>query len=466
METQPPPGKVPGLCSLRYGLSILLHFCNLAVTAQRSCLNLTMVVMVNSSQPPGAPNSSARLRDSTQGPVYDWSPDMQGVIFSAIFYGLVLSQVPAGYLSGIVSIKKLVGSTLLLSSVLSLLTPLAAKAGEAAMILCRATQGLAQHELWVRWAPPLERTRLISIGMSGLLLGPFLVLLVTGVICDSLGWPMVFYVFDLQLRPPALTGACGCVLCLLWCLLFYDHPKDHPCMSALEKQYIVGSLAQQAGSCKQPLPIRAMLTSLPLWAVAVVSFAFFWTITLFITYTPKFVDDSLHVDMRKNGLLSGLPYLFSWVTGILTGQMADVLLSRDIFKILTIRKLFTTLGILLPSVFGLGLVCLSAGLYSTVTFLVLANATSSFSIGGMMVNILDLAPRYYGFLKGVTTLIGMVGGMLSSLLTGFILSRDPESPWLKTVLVMAGINLAAVAFYLVFAKADIQDWAKDRQTRL
>ncbi|XP_014448849.1 sodium-dependent phosphate transport protein 1 isoform X5 [Tupaia chinensis] len=419
METQPPPGKVPGLCSLRYGLSILLHFCNLAVTAQRSCLNLTMVVMVNSSQPPGAPNSSARLRDSTQGPVYDWSPDMQGVIFSAIFYGLVLSQVPAGYLSGIVSIKKLVGSTLLLSSVLSLLTPLAAKAGEAAMILCRATQGLAQgavltaqHELWVRWAPPLERTRLISIGMSGLLLGPFLVLLVTGVICDSLGWPMVFYVFDLQLRPPALTGACGCVLCLLWCLLFYDHPKDHPCMSALEKQYIVGSLAQQ------------------------------------------------------NGLLSGLPYLFSWVTGILTGQMADVLLSRDIFKILTIRKLFTTLGILLPSVFGLGLVCLSAGLYSTVTFLVLANATSSFSIGGMMVNILDLAPRYYGFLKGVTTLIGMVGGMLSSLLTGFILSRDPESPWLKTVLVMAGINLAAVAFYLVFAKADIQDWAKDRQTRL
>ncbi|XP_006162701.1 sodium-dependent phosphate transport protein 1 isoform X6 [Tupaia chinensis] len=409
METQPPPGKVPGLCSLRYGLSILLHFCNLAVTAQRSCLNLTMVVMVNSSQPPGAPNSSARLRDSTQGPVYDWSPDMQGVIFSAIFYGLVLSQVPAGYLSGIVSIKKLVGSTLLLSSVLSLLTPLAAKAGEAAMILCRATQGLAQgavltaqHELWVRWAPPLERTRLISIGMSGLLLGPFLVLLVTGVICDSLGWPMVFYVF----------GACGCVLCLLWCLLFYDHPKDHPCMSALEKQYIVGSLAQQ------------------------------------------------------NGLLSGLPYLFSWVTGILTGQMADVLLSRDIFKILTIRKLFTTLGILLPSVFGLGLVCLSAGLYSTVTFLVLANATSSFSIGGMMVNILDLAPRYYGFLKGVTTLIGMVGGMLSSLLTGFILSRDPESPWLKTVLVMAGINLAAVAFYLVFAKADIQDWAKDRQTRL
>lgn len=40
----------------------------------------------------------------------------------------------------------------------------------------------------------------------GLLLGPCVVLLITGFICDSLGWPMVFYIFgeSLSIKIPAI----------------------------------------------------------------------------------------------------------------------------------------------------------------------------------------------------------------------------------------------------------------------
>uniref|UniRef100_A0A286XDK5 Solute carrier family 17 member 1 n=2 Tax=Cavia porcellus TaxID=10141 RepID=A0A286XDK5_CAVPO len=42
--------KVPGFFSCRYGMSLILHFCNMVIVTQRVCLSLTMVVMVNNTQ--------------------------------------------------------------------------------------------------------------------------------------------------------------------------------------------------------------------------------------------------------------------------------------------------------------------------------------------------------------------------------------------------------------------------------
>lgn len=46
----------------------------------------------------------------------------------------------------------------------------------------------------------------------------------------------------------------------------------------------------------------------------------------------------------QNGLLSAVPYLLAWMIGIIAGETADFLLSRNILSIVIIRKLFTTLG--------------------------------------------------------------------------------------------------------------------------
>ena len=44
---------------------------------------------------------------------------------------------------------------------------------------------------------------------------------------------------------PALIGACGCALSVLWFILFYEDPKDHPYISNREKEYITSALTQQ-----------------------------------------------------------------------------------------------------------------------------------------------------------------------------------------------------------------------------
>ncbi|XP_039723157.1 sodium-dependent phosphate transport protein 1-like isoform X3 [Pteropus medius] len=404
----------------------------------RSAMNQlnTLLFCVESQQ---TNNSTGRLETTDAmargNPQYNWSLKTQGVILSSIMYGLLIAQIPAGYLSGIFSIRKMIGCSLLLSSLLTLLTPLAATAGEAFLMACRALQGLgqgttltAQHVIWVKWAPPLEQGRLTSMSIS---------------------------------------GACGCALSLVWFALYHDNPEAHPCISVAERDFITASLAGQVSSSGHTLPIRAMLRSLPVWVISLTSFAYFWMMRIIIFYSPMFISSSLHTEVQENGMLSALPYLFAWILSFLSGPMADCFLARNILSMLTVRKLFTTLGLLLPAVFSVCLASAGSSIQSVVVFLVLTNATTSFCTVGMLINPLDIAPRYYGFLKGMTILIGMTGGLISTTVTGIILDQDPESSWFKIFFLMAAINVTSLILYLIFAKAEIQDWAKERQhTRL
>lgn len=52
----------------------------------------------------------------------------------------------------------------------------------------------AMMAMWARWAPPLERSRLMTLSGSGANFGAFLALPLTGFICQALGWPAVFYI--------------------------------------------------------------------------------------------------------------------------------------------------------------------------------------------------------------------------------------------------------------------------------
>lgn len=79
-----------------------------------------------------------------QTSVYEWSPETQGLIFSSISYGIILTLIPSGYLAGIFGAKHMLGAGLLISSLLTLFTPLAADWGVSLVIVIRTAQGMAQ----------------------------------------------------------------------------------------------------------------------------------------------------------------------------------------------------------------------------------------------------------------------------------------------------------------------------------
>ncbi|XP_055988334.1 sodium-dependent phosphate transport protein 4 isoform X1 [Sorex fumeus] len=467
------PRKVPTLCSIRYGIAFVAHLCNFTIRAQAMIINITMVVMVNTT------NHQLQLNDSTEGlsdsfdaqtsfpakaPVYNWSPQIQGIIFASINYGTILTLAPSGYLAGIIGTKRVVGFALLGSTLLTLFIPLAADHGLIILITTRVVQGLTQGSalggqfaLWEKWGPPRERSRLCTIALSGVMLGIFIAILLGGVISQALGWPFVFYVF----------GGIGCICCLLWFTLVYDDPRSHPWINITEKEYILSSLEQQVISSSKPsLPIRAMVKSLPLWSMCLCCFAHQGLTHTVVTYIPTYISSVFNVNIRDNGLLSALPFIVSWFSGILGGQLADFLLSKN-FRLITVRKLATFVGSLPPSVLLVVLPYLSSSYITTMTLLIVSCGLLPFCQSGIYINALDIAPRHSSFLMGVSRGFSQAAAILSPTVCGFLLDQDPEFGWRNIFFMLFAIDLAGLIFFLIFGETDVQEWAKENKlTRL
>uniref|UniRef100_A0A8C9PZ38 Major facilitator superfamily (MFS) profile domain-containing protein n=1 Tax=Spermophilus dauricus TaxID=99837 RepID=A0A8C9PZ38_SPEDA len=423
-----------GLCSVRHGLALILQLCNFSIYTQQMNLSIAITAMVNSTVAPSQPNASTEMplthpqdhwnsslkESKAVVPAYDWSPEIQGIILSSLNYGSFVAPIPTGYVAGIFGAKSVVGTGLLASSVLTLFIPLAADAGVALLIVLRVIQGIAQvmvstgqYSIWVKWAPPLERSQLTSMAGSGSMLGTFIVLLTGGLICQNIGWPYVFYIF----------GGIGCACCLLWFPLVYNDPGNHPFISAGEKRYIACSLAQQDCSPGWTLPLKAMILSLPLWAIVVSYFCEYWLFYTIMSYTPTYISSVLQTNLRDSGILSALPFVVGCVCIILSGLLADFLLSRRVLRLVTIRKLFTAIGVVFSSGVLVALHWVRSSHGTTMVFLALSSAFSSLCEAGVLVNFLDIAPRYAGFLKGLMQIFAHIAGAISPTVAGVLINQ-------------------------------------------
>ncbi|XP_049998379.1 probable small intestine urate exporter isoform X2 [Alexandromys fortis] len=432
-------------------------------------LSIAITAMVNTTAATSQPNASTDSQDfwnetvqESKAPVYDWTPEIQGILLSSLSYGSFLAPIPTGYVAGVFGAKYVVGAGLLISSVLTLFIPLAADTGVALLIVLRVIQGIAQvmvltgqYSIWVKWAPPLERSQLTTIAGSGAMLGTFLVLIAGGLLCQTLGWPYIFYIF----------GGIGCACCLIWFPLVYDDPENHPFISTAEKRYIGCSLAHEDCSPGWSLPIKAMVKSLPLWAIVVSYFCQYWLLSTMMAYTPTYIGSVLQANLRDSGILSALPFVFGCVFIILGGLLADFLLSRKILRLVTIRKLFTAIGVLVSSGILVPLPWVSSSRSTTMAFLVLSSVFCSLCDSGALINFLDIAPRYAGFLKGLLQIFSYIAGAVAPTAAGFFIGQDPELGWRNVFLLAAAIDVVGLLFYLVFGQAEVQDWAKE-QTHL
>ncbi|XP_012890698.1 PREDICTED: probable small intestine urate exporter isoform X2 [Dipodomys ordii] len=392
--TQEQPSK-KGLCSLRHGLAFILHLCNFSISTQQMSLSIAITAMVNNTATSTQPNAST---EST-------SIDSQG------YWNETLKEFKA--------------------------------------VVMVST---GQYSIWVKWAPPMERSQLTTIAGSGSMLGIFIVLLAGGLICQDIGWPYIFYIF----------GGIGCACCLLWFPLISNEPSNHPFIRPSEKSYILSSLAQQDCLPDWSLPIKSMVKSLPLWAIVVSYFCQYWQFSTMMAYTPTYFSSVLQANVKDSGILSALPFIIGCVCVILGGLLADFLSSRKFLRLVTVRKLFTTIGVLSSAVVLLILPWVKSSFSATVVLLVLSSAFSSLCDSGALVNFLDIAPRYGGFLRGLMQTFAYISGAISPTATGFFISQDSEWGWRNVFIVATAVNISGLIFYLIFGQAEVQHWAKEQ----
>ncbi|GFU23497.1 hypothetical protein NPIL_187841, partial [Nephila pilipes] len=223
----------------RYVLTFLT-FLGLGIQyTQRVNLNVTMVAMVNSTSIAGRQNettsdecpnifTAANVTKEYPEGKYTWSPSTQGVILGAFYYGYVFTPLLGGRLSELLGAKWLLGGGIFFTSLLTLITPMAAEYGVGVMVALRVIVGAAQgvnsasmYAMFSRWAPTHERSRLLSICTIGQHVGTIITMPTSGFLIQynvGGGWPSVFYLFamvrclrqDSGCAQPQVTGSMLC----------------------------------------------------------------------------------------------------------------------------------------------------------------------------------------------------------------------------------------------------------------
>ena len=128
-----------------------LGFAN--VYAMRVNLSVAIVAMVNNtaiaSNSSVIDNSTCPVAaNSTEGPPPDgpfgWGAKEQGWILGAFFFGYVVTQLPGGRLAEKYGGKRLYGGGILITSIFTLLTPLAATISLPLFVIVRVIEGFGE----------------------------------------------------------------------------------------------------------------------------------------------------------------------------------------------------------------------------------------------------------------------------------------------------------------------------------
>jgi len=368
-------------------------------------------------------------------------------------------QIPAGWLADRYGGKRLFGGCILISSVISLLTPIAARAHFGVLLFLRVVMGFcdgflfpAAHALIARWSAPKYRSTVVTFIFSGTAVGVVVGMLLSGVLCDhgfAGGWPSVFYVF----------GMVGCVWSATWFLLCYDSPATHPRISATEREFWEKMIGTTELVARPRTSWRNILTSLPVWALNVAFFAYNWGFSTLITWVPVFMRDVLGFNMTKSGVFSAVPFLAKFFT-IPLGWFADWLRAPGRLSTNVVRKTFCATGFVLAACMLILVGYIGCNRAVAVSLMFLFVFCAYIALLVVHVNPLDLAPLHAGKIMGLSKFAAAVASVVAPQVVGALTYHSStRSEWQKVFYLAAGIQIVGAIVFVVFGSGNLQSWA-------
>lgn len=404
----------------RYVLCFMCFLGIFCMYATRICLSVAIVAMGHPKTVISA-NGTEEMVDSE----FHWSATQKGILLGAFFYGYTSTHIIAGVLLKRMSAHMIFGWGTLVPGLLTIITPFVASdfyAFMAVRVLKGMFQGVAIPCLmafWSKWTPPNERARMHSTAVSGGFVGTVVTLPLSGYLGDMFGWQSIFYA----------VGALVIVWFVLWQMFMHDSPDEDRYITDTEKTYIAESLGDASCVHRDPVPWKAICTSLPVYAILTAGFCWGWGFITMLTQLPIFLADVLHFDLKKNGTLSSLPYITMSLMSVLAGYISDILVTKKVMPVTYVRKTFTSIGLLLQMVFIL-LASYILDPTINVICIILTIGIGAFTFAGIGVNYMDIAPRFSPVLAGIGNTFSTLPGVISPTLTGIIVKVSLE-PWIS-----------------------------------
>lgn len=124
-----------------------------------------------------------------------------------------------------------------------------------------------------------------------------------------------------------------------------------------EREYIEEETQETMSAFKEGekgAPWGKIMTSIPALAIFFGHSCSNWGTYLFLTSLPTYMKEVLKFNVKSNGVLSALPYLVFWLFIISSGVIGDKIQRLGLSKT-NVRKLFNTLGFIMPMFAVIGL---------------------------------------------------------------------------------------------------------------
>ncbi|XP_058109304.1 probable anion transporter 6 [Magnolia sinica] len=398
----------------------------------------------------------------------------KGLILSTYYYGYAISQLPGGWAAQLIGGRHVLLLSFVLWSTTSALVPLDPSRVRI-LVIARLLVGVAQgcifpsiHTVLAQWVPPYERSRSVSVTMSGMYLGAATGMLILPSLVKFKGPRSVFLA-------EAALGA-------IWSLLWFKFASD-PSHLDQQKATAVGfgksslpvtDLKENKGALQKTkvenresrahvakIPWKRLILSWPIWAIIVNNFTFHYALYVLMNWLPTYFEQGLQLSLQEMGSLKMLPYLNMFLFSNIGGVVADHLITRRILSVTMTRKFLNTIGFVVAAIALMALPVFrnssGAVLCSSVSlgFLALGRA-------GFAVNHMDVAPRYAGIVMGISNTAGTVAGIVGVGLTGWILESaktahmdlsSPES-WKPVFRIPGFLCIFSSLVFLVFSTGE------------
>jgi len=365
------------------------------------------------------------------------SPQQFGLIGSAFFFVFPFSAVLVGFLANRVQARHALLTMAALWSMLQF--PMLGIVSFEVLIGCRILLGAAEgpanpvanHALY-KWFPDSLRAMPTAVVAQGSAIG-----IVAAV--PALNWIIVNYSWHWAFGALGVAG-------LLWTVLWFFFGRE-------------GTLVDPpiaAGTGREHVPYRHLLTCPSIVAICVTGFASYWGLALGLTWFTSYLVDGLGYSQTVGGNLSVLPWIFGMVVVLGGGWISQSLKKRGVSSRLS-RGVFASVAVMLGGciLFFIGLTpvpevklailvagtAIGSTIYVVVPMVVseltphrqraamLAIVTSIVTLGGVIAPLAmgtvvqDAATRLAGYDRGFTILAGL---LLAGGLAGLLFIR-PEA---------------------------------------
>ncbi|KAI1294670.1 Sialin [Halotydeus destructor] len=444
---------------LRYNLSIAIISMVIPVIQVEPETNITSEIISEAfesscpiDEPPGGSNITTQNDPSVQNGEFFWSPSEQGSVLGAYFFGYMMTQIAGGRMAESWSAKQTQGLGVLVSSVATLLTPMAAYWGVmwtmAIRLIIGAAHGLVfsgSLPMFNAWVPKTEMSSAMAIQSAGANLGAFVSLPLVGWMCSTFHWAYSFYIL----------GAIGVLWYFLWAVLVTDDPAAHSWITEHELNLIQANCLAKFKKEKTSIKWSSVIVSLRVWTSIVLKTANNYGYYIMGTMLPSYLAYVLQYDLKANGLLSSVNYLLVAFTSVIAGYLADKLREHKVLHITLIRKLFQTVASVGPAICFACIPFVGCDRQLIMSLMFSGMALYGFQCGGELPYVTDFAPQVSGSIFGLCNMIASLSSTFGPIIAGFIVNSNIHSrdQWNYVFYSCSIVFVSGVLFFDIFADA-------------